>query len=124
MKNLGIIFVKFSHKTRKYRSYKGKIGTIAKNLINRRFNTPYPYQKLITDVTEFKTQEGKKLYLSPIMDMTTGEILSYSMSYKSDLNLSWNPCIKSYLFSNKPNIEQPFILIKVGSINIKNGLKH
>ena len=86
MKNLGIIFVKFSHKTRKYRSYKGKIGTIAKNLINRRFNTPYPYQKLITDVTEFKTQEGKKLYLSPIMDMTTGEILSYSMSYKSDLN--------------------------------------
>ena len=86
MKNLGIIFVKFSHKTRKYRSYKGKIGTIAKNRINRRFNTPYPYQKLITDVTEFKTQEGKKLYLSPIMDMTTGEILSYSMSYKSDLN--------------------------------------
>ena len=86
MKKLGIIFVKFSHKTRKYRSYKGKIGTIAKNRINRRFNTPYPYQKLITDVTEFKTQEGKKLYLSPIMDMTTGEILSYSMSYKSDLN--------------------------------------
>ena len=55
MKKLGISCIKFSHKTRKYRSYKGKIGTIAKNRINRRFHTPYPYQKLTTDVTEFKT---------------------------------------------------------------------
>ena len=55
MKKLGIRSIKFSHKTRKYRSYKGKIGTIAKNRINRRFHTPYPYQKLTTDVTEFKT---------------------------------------------------------------------
>ena len=86
MKKLGIICIKFIHKTRKYRSYKGKIGTIAKNRINRRFHTPYPYQKLTTDVTEFKTQEGKKLYLSPIMDMATGEILSFSMSHKPDLS--------------------------------------
>lgn len=86
MKKRGIICVKFSHKSRKYRSYKGTVGTVAKNRINRRFNTPYPYQKLTTDVTEFKTQEGKKLYLSPIMDMATGEILSYSMGHKPDLN--------------------------------------
>ena len=86
MKKLGISCIKFSHKTRKYRSYKGKIGTIAKNRINRRFHTPYPYQKLTTDVTKFKTQEGKKLYLSPIMDMATGEILSFSMSHKPDLS--------------------------------------
>ena len=60
MKRLGLICVKFSHKSRKYRSYKGTIGTIAKNRIHRRFNPPHVYQKLTTDVTEFKTQEGKK----------------------------------------------------------------
>ena len=42
--------------------------------MNRRFHTPHAYQKLTTDVTEFKTKEGKKLYLSPILDMATGEI--------------------------------------------------
>lgn len=59
MKKLGLTCVKYSHKTRKYRSYKGTIGTMEKNRINGRFNTPYPYQKLTKDVTEFKTQEGK-----------------------------------------------------------------
>ena len=85
MKKLGLICVKYSHKTRKYRSYKGCIGMIAKNRINRRFHTPYPHQKLTTDVTEFKTEEGKKLYLSPIMDMATGEILSFSIHHRPDL---------------------------------------
>ena len=86
MKKLGLTCVKYSHKTRKYRSYKGTIGTVAKNRVNRRFNTPYPYQKLTTNVTEFKTQEGKKLYLSPIMDLAPGEILSFSISHRPDLN--------------------------------------
>ena len=86
MKKLGLTCLKYSHKTRKYRSYKGSLGTVAKNRINRRFSTPYPYQKLTTDVTEFKTQEGKKLYLSPIMDMATGEILSFSIHHKPDLS--------------------------------------
>ncbi|MGL4336689.1 MAG: IS3 family transposase [Turicibacter sp.] len=86
MKKLGIICVKFGHKSRKYKTYKGTVGTVAKNRINRLFNTPNPYQKLATDVTEFKTQEGKKLYLSPIMDLATGEILSFSISHKPDLN--------------------------------------
>ena len=86
MKKLGLTCVKFSHKTRNYRSYKGTIGTVAKNRMNRRFHTPYAYQKLTTDVTEFKTQEGKKLYLSPILDMATGEILSFSIHHRPDLD--------------------------------------
>lgn len=32
---------------------------IAKNRINRRFNTIHTYQKWTTDVIEFKTQEAK-----------------------------------------------------------------
>lgn len=87
MKKLGLICLKFSHKSRKYRSYKGTVGTVAKNRIKRRFNPPHVYQKLTTDVTEFKTEEGKKLYLSPIMDLATGEILSFSMNHRPDLNV-------------------------------------
>ena len=101
MKKLGIMCVKFGRKSRQYRSYKGTVGTVAKNRINRRFNTPYPYQKLTTDVTEFKTQEGKKLYLSPIMDMATGEILSFSISHKPDLNF-----VMESLYQVLPILEQ------------------
>ena len=86
MKKLGLTCVNYGHKSRKYRSYKGKVGMIAKNRINRRFDTIYPYQKLTTDVTEFKKGEGKKLYLSPIMDLVTGEILSFSISHRPDLS--------------------------------------
>ena len=36
-------------------------------------------------MNEFKTEEGKKLYLSPIIDMATGKIISFSISHKPDL---------------------------------------
>ena len=72
----------------KYRSYKGVVGKIKKNRINRRFNTCIPYQKITTDTTEFKYYEEdkagklqtKKLYLDPYMDMYNLEIISYVLS--------------------------------------------
>lgn len=64
---------------KKYRSYKGEIGKIAPNLIQRDFNTNAPNQKWTTDITEFALF-GTKLYLSPILDMYNGEIISYSIS--------------------------------------------
>lgn len=64
---------------KKYRSYKGEIGKIAPNLIQRDFNTDAPNQKWTTDITEFALF-GTKLYLSPILDMYNGEIISYSIS--------------------------------------------
>lgn len=36
----------FTKKSRKYNSYKGTVGKIAKNLIRRRFKTSVPHQKL------------------------------------------------------------------------------
>ena len=63
----------------KYHSYKGEVGKIAANLINRDFSTTEPYQKLGTDVTVFITPHGK-LYLSPVIDFHTREILSYDLS--------------------------------------------
>ena len=44
----------FTRKSRKYSSYKGRVGTIAPNRIKRRFHTHIPHQKITTDTTEFK----------------------------------------------------------------------
>ena len=79
MNELNLKCVKFIRKSR-YKSYKGTAGKVAKNRLNRRFNTPYALQKLVTDVTEFKCTNNEKLYLSPIMDLYNGEILGFSMS--------------------------------------------
>ena len=63
----------------KYKSYKGEVGKIAPNLINRNFNATKPFEKLTTDVTEFAVCD-EKVYLSPILDMYNNEIVSYSIS--------------------------------------------
>ncbi|WP_184244720.1 hypothetical protein [Gracilibacillus halotolerans] len=84
---LGITCTKFTHKSRKYSTYRGKIAT---NRLNRRFNTPFLLQKVTTDTTEFKYYTRgennqvsiKKTYLDPYLDMFNGEILSYRLSKK------------------------------------------
>uniref|UniRef100_UPI0035C941BA DDE-type integrase/transposase/recombinase n=1 Tax=Escherichia coli TaxID=562 RepID=UPI0035C941BA len=42
--------------------------------MKRNFDAKRPNEKWVTDVTEFKVN-GKKLYLSPIMDLYNGEII-------------------------------------------------
>ena len=87
MQKLGLQVTSFTRKSRKYSSYKGKVGTIAPNRIRRRFNTHIPRQKITTDTTEFKYYEVDskghmtmhKLYLDPFMDMCNGEILSFGI---------------------------------------------
>ena len=64
---------------KKYRSYKGEVGKIAPNILKRDFNTTAPNQKWTTDITEFALF-GTKFYLSPILDMYNGEIISYEIS--------------------------------------------
>ena len=88
MQKLNLQVTSFTRKSRKYSSYKGKIGKIAPNRVNRRFHTSVPHQKITTDTTEFKyydvDDKGKmiirKLYLDPFMDMFNLEIISYSIS--------------------------------------------
>lgn len=74
-----ILGIKGKQRKSKYKSYKGEVGLIAPNVINRDFKANAPYEKLTTDVTEFSVCEDK-VYLSPVMDMYNGEILSYSIS--------------------------------------------
>lgn len=82
MKVLGL---KCRVRIKKYRSYKGEIGTAAPNLINRNFHADAPNRKWTTDITEFSLF-GRKLYLSPILDMYNGEIVSYNISEHPMLN--------------------------------------
>ena len=63
----------------KYRSYKGEIGKIAPNILNREFEALEPFEKLSTDVTEFNVCDDK-VYLSPIIDLYNNEVLSYAIS--------------------------------------------
>ena len=71
-------------KNNKYHSYKGEIGKVADNLLNRNFHASKPFEKLTTDVTEFKIGE-EKVYLSPVLDMFNREIVSYSISASPNL---------------------------------------
>lgn len=91
MRKLELKGNKFIRKSRRYSSYKGTIGTVAKNRINRRFKTSIPYQKLTTDISEFKCSDGPKLYLSPVMDMYNGEILSHGISKRPTLDFVMKP---------------------------------
>lgn len=63
----------------KYKSYKGEVGKVAPNILNRDFEAGQPYEKLTTDVTEFSVCD-EKIYFSPVMDLYNKEILSYSIS--------------------------------------------
>ena len=69
---------------RKYSSYKGAVGKIVDNLINRDFEADKPNKKWYTDVTEFNLR-GEKIYLSPIIDGFNQEVKSYDISKSPNL---------------------------------------
>ena len=70
----------------KYRSYKGAVGLAAENLLDRNFLAATPNSKWVTDVTEFAVL-GKKQYLSPIIDLFNGEVISYELAPSPVLTL-------------------------------------
>jgi putative transposase len=71
---------------KKYKSYKGEVGKIAPNLLERDFEAVKPNQKWVTDVTEFSLF-GQKLYLSPILDLHSRDIVSYAISDRPVLSM-------------------------------------
>jgi putative transposase len=75
MNELGI---KCLVRMKKYRSYRGKVGKTAPNILERDFKASKPNEKWVTDVTEFNLH-GEKLYLSPILDLYNGEIIAYNI---------------------------------------------
>ena len=73
----------------RYRSYKGDVGRVAPNVLQRDFTATAPNRKWATDVTEVKIRD-RKTYLSPILDMFNGEIITYTISDSPDLRMVMN----------------------------------
>lgn len=68
----------------KYHSYRGEVGKVADNIVNRDFSTEKPLEKWTTDVSQFSLPWGK-CYISPILDMNTNEIISYNLSLSPNM---------------------------------------
>lgn len=83
MKGLGLIC---RVRMKKYRSYKGEVGKIVPDLLERNFEAAEPNQKWVTDVTEFNLF-GQKVYLSPILDLYSRDIVSYTISDRPTLSM-------------------------------------
>lgn len=83
MKELGL---KCLVRMKKYKSYKGAVGKIAPNILDRQFTAEKPNEKWVTDITEFKLF-GEKLYLSPVLDLFNREIITYTIGSRPTYSL-------------------------------------
>ncbi|AUS87066.1 hypothetical protein LBYS11_12330 [Lysinibacillus sp. YS11] len=80
---------------------------VAENVLNRAFTSKKPNEKWCTDVTEFKYGNGKKAYLSAIIDLYDGSIVSYVFGHSNNNSLVFKT-IKSAIQSLQSG-EQPLI---------------
>lgn len=69
----------------RYNSYRGVVGRTFENVIARDFDAGAPWQKLGTDVTEFKVAGGKA-YWAPTLDFCTKEIVASDISTTPDMS--------------------------------------
>lgn len=98
MKENNLLCNKYGLRRKAYSSYKGSVGKVANNNLNRDFYVEKINTVWVSDVTEFRIRNSEiKLYLSPIMDLYNGEIISYS--------LSKSPTVKFTLKSLKDAIQ-------------------
>lgn len=91
---------------KKYKSYKGQVGKIAPNALARAFKAEQPNEKWVTDVTEFNIL-GNKVYLSPILDLYNGEIVSYEVALNPQYRLVGNMLDRA--FSQLKPHEKPML---------------
>ena len=83
---LGELGLRSTQRLKKYKSYKGEVGTAADNILQRQFEADAPNVKWATDVTEFNC-DNQKLYLSPVLDLYNGEIIAYQMHTRPKFEL-------------------------------------
>ncbi len=57
---------------------------VKENVLSRDFSSTKPNEKWLTDVTEFKiSNDNRKLYLSPILDLFDNSIIEYELSFRN-----------------------------------------
>lgn len=70
----------------RYTSYRGTIGRVADNHLKRNFHAERPFQKLVSDITEFHIG-SEKVYLSPLIDLYNGEIVSWRIGRRPNMEM-------------------------------------
>ena len=80
----------------KYKSYRGQVGKTAPDLLRRDFESAKPDRKWVTDITEFSLF-GHKLYLSPILDLYSRDIVSYTISDKPAFSMVTEMLNKAFM---------------------------
>jgi len=83
---MGRLNLKSTVRPKKYRSYRGSVGKSAPDYLQRNFTSGKPNEKWVTDVTEFNV-DGKKVYLSPIIDLYNQEVVAYKIAKAPRLRL-------------------------------------
>ena len=92
-------------------SYKGKVGKTFENVIGRDFGADGPWQKMGTDVTEFKQPWGKA-YFAPIYDFGSKEIVAWATSLHPDMAQQHE--LLDGLMSRKPEGASPILHSDMG----------
>jgi transposase InsO family protein len=72
---------------KRYSSYRGDIGRVCDNHLNRDFKAVRPAQKLVSDITQFHIREAK-VYLSPLIDLYNGEVVSWRIGKSPNLDMT------------------------------------
>lgn len=83
---MGVLNLKSLVRPKKYKSYKGEVGQVAPNELQRQFKAKTANEKWVTDVTEFNVA-GEKLFLSPVLDLYNGEIIAFETSRRPNFDL-------------------------------------
>lgn len=92
LKKIRRIMKKYNLKVKYHNVFKTNMNqkrieeNVRPNLLNRNFNAEYINQKWSTDIT-YIIYNGKRAYLSSIMDLYTRNIIAYKISYKMDNKL-------------------------------------
>ncbi len=84
---MGTLSLKAAIKVKRYSSYR-EVGQTAPNVLQG-FQGYTAKREWVTDVTEFAVN-GRKLYLSPVIDLFNNEVISYSLSERPVMNMVEN----------------------------------
>lgn len=77
---MGSMRLRSKIRVKRFQRFDGRGSYVAPDLLQRNFAASRPNEKWVTDVTEFHVA-NRKLYLSPVMDLFNGEIISYQTAH-------------------------------------------
>lgn len=83
---MGVLGLKSVQRVKRFNSFRGKVGVVAPNHLERDFSASAPNQKWATDVTELKVGD-EKVYLSTVKDLCTREIVAHEIGLRPTMEL-------------------------------------